>query len=218
MGRELKRVPLDFDWPLHKTWEGYVNPHYKKCPDCTDGYTVARRYVHALVQLIMIAGEDSLRGRKHPWLQNAGLCPVEPPTPDMAELTSGLAGREPSPLGHDSCDNWRAEAKIIAAAGLDPKVWGICPTCEGDAIDPAFKAAYEAWQAYEPPTGDGYQLWDTTGDGSPITPVFASLDALCKYASVNCTTFADYKASAAEWRRMLSEGQVYHQEGNNIFI
>ena len=28
MGRELKRVPLDFDWPLNKPWEGFVNPHY----------------------------------------------------------------------------------------------------------------------------------------------------------------------------------------------
>lgn len=23
MGRELKRVPLDFDYPLHKVWYGY---------------------------------------------------------------------------------------------------------------------------------------------------------------------------------------------------
>lgn len=26
MGRELKRVPLDFDWPLQKVWSGFRNP------------------------------------------------------------------------------------------------------------------------------------------------------------------------------------------------
>ena len=34
MGREIKRVPLDFDWPLNKTWEGFLNPHYKQCRWC----------------------------------------------------------------------------------------------------------------------------------------------------------------------------------------
>ena len=34
MGRELKRVPLDFDWPQNKVWHGYLNPyHSTKCPD-----------------------------------------------------------------------------------------------------------------------------------------------------------------------------------------
>ena len=26
MGRMLKRVPMDFDWPMHKVWEGYAPP------------------------------------------------------------------------------------------------------------------------------------------------------------------------------------------------
>ena len=36
MGRELKRVPLDFQWPLNKVWSGFVNPHHTatKCPHC----------------------------------------------------------------------------------------------------------------------------------------------------------------------------------------
>lgn len=37
MGRQLKRVALDFNWPLGKTWEGFVNPHGKVCPDCPEG-------------------------------------------------------------------------------------------------------------------------------------------------------------------------------------
>jgi hypothetical protein len=34
MGRELKRVPADFDWPLSTTWKGYLNPHSDKWETC----------------------------------------------------------------------------------------------------------------------------------------------------------------------------------------
>ena len=36
MGRELKRVPLDFAQPLNERWHGFVNPHHTavKCPYC----------------------------------------------------------------------------------------------------------------------------------------------------------------------------------------
>ena len=42
MGREIKRVPLDFNWPLHKVWQGYKNPFYtaKECHSCNgSGYS-----------------------------------------------------------------------------------------------------------------------------------------------------------------------------------
>lgn len=49
MGREIKRVPLDFDWPLRKTWEGFVNPHYdhrRSCPFCDgSGYNAGTKLI-----------------------------------------------------------------------------------------------------------------------------------------------------------------------------
>jgi len=43
MGREVKRVPADFDWPLSKVWKGFINPFYKysfKCEECEgSGYS-----------------------------------------------------------------------------------------------------------------------------------------------------------------------------------
>jgi hypothetical protein len=51
MGRELKRVPLDFDWPIGKTWEGYVNPLHVaiKCAACDgDGYSPEMRHLKNL--------------------------------------------------------------------------------------------------------------------------------------------------------------------------
>lgn len=34
MGRELKRVALDFEWPIDKVWMGFLNPHYVHNHDC----------------------------------------------------------------------------------------------------------------------------------------------------------------------------------------
>lgn len=42
--RTLKRVPLDFNWPLGMVWKGYINPHPgpSTCPTCFgSGYNAA---------------------------------------------------------------------------------------------------------------------------------------------------------------------------------
>lgn len=46
MGREIKRVPVDFDWPLDKVWPGFLNPHEHsvECHDCSgSGYSLQAR-------------------------------------------------------------------------------------------------------------------------------------------------------------------------------
>lgn len=147
MGRELKRVVLDFDWPLHKVWDGYVNPYYRKCDVCDGrGETTAGRRLGTLVRMILQSGEDSAQGRNHPYF--TGHSPLNDgvtPSPDMVELTTGLAGRAPRTglFGHDSCDSWAATKKIIEAAGLDPETWGRCAVCGGEGDDPSVREAYE---------------------------------------------------------------------------
>jgi hypothetical protein len=63
------------------------------------------------------------------------------------------------------------------------------------------------------------QLYETTSEGTPISPVFpvSEIDALCVYAAEHCTVFADFTATAAEWKAMLWEGFVHHREGDIIF-
>lgn len=42
MGREVKRVVANFDWPVGKIWSGFVPPEYperRDCPDCKGGYS-----------------------------------------------------------------------------------------------------------------------------------------------------------------------------------
>lgn len=71
---------------------------------------------------------------------------------------------------------------------------------------------------HEPATGEGYQLWETTSEGSPQSPVFKTLEELCEWCEENATTFAHFKASKEEWINMLNDDFVHHKQGNAIFI
>lgn len=199
MGREIKRVPTDFGWPKDKIWEGYLNPHYdghcSDCPDCRGrGSTTAMQRLEDLVSLLMLSADDAQRGKAHPYFAQAPLYNTSglAVSKDIVELTSGLAGRPPSPpFGHDACDRWGATKAIIKAAGLR-KSWGVCKRCKGegstwDTKENKLKAA--RWRSKEPPKGKGYQLWETVSEGSPISPVFETPEELADWLA----TSSDYK-------------------------
>src|ERR1044072_6809934 len=51
MGREIKRVPLTFNWPKDTIWGGYINPYYKqstKCVHCDGGSSPEYKRLEAL--------------------------------------------------------------------------------------------------------------------------------------------------------------------------
>lgn len=98
MGSTIKRVALDFDWPLEKTWEGYLR----------------------------------------------------------------------------ACANYCCN----------------CPQCE----------------RIEPPAGEGWQVWETVTDGSPITPVFPTAEALIEHLCTKGTTADQYRL-ARGWQRSLPSRQ-----------
>jgi hypothetical protein len=106
----------------------------------------------------------------------------------------------------------------LELAGYDPDEWEKCKICDGHGIHPDVLAASEAWQSEEPPEGEGYQLWETTSEGSPASPVFKTLDELCEWCETNATTFASYQTSKEEWKRMLQEDFVCHRVGNAVFL
>jgi hypothetical protein len=138
MGRLLKRVPLDFDYPIGKVWVGYlIKPAY-----CVN-----------------------------------------------------------------DCDLCKKYAKI---KGIEKE--SDIPNC------PRFNDYYLPKNDFEPPKGEGYQLWENTTEGSPKSPVFQTLDELCEWCEKNATTFGSFKASAAEWKEMLNDNFVYHKEGNVMFL
>lgn len=151
MGRELKRVPMDFDYPIDTLWDGYV-------PD--------------IETFQKIFGEDY-------------------------------------PFVNDYTD-----------------VGQICGECEKNCGECSEEADYCFWYNKdnkdqwfkEIPEGDGYQLWSTTCEGCPVTPVFETLDELCEYCEKNVSIFADIMKSKEEWKQMLNDNCVYLEEGNIMFI
>lgn len=225
MGRELRRVALDFDFPIGETWTGFLNPHYKPCAACGGkGETASLTALSRIVSLIMLAGTDSLERTAtgvpgmlpnypgapaahshiwpHPYLRDIG---ITDPGTTMHELTEGLAGRPSSRLfGHDACDRWSATRKIIAAAGL-PEKWGWCPACDGECIDPSVKAAYDAWEKTDPPAGEGYQIWQTVSEGGPVSPVFATPEGLAHWMSTPGNGWnSDSESSYETWLRFIT--------------
>jgi hypothetical protein len=210
MSRQVRRVPLDFDWPMNKVWEGYLLPerlHSDRCPDCSGGMTAAGEWLFKLCTRIDMLAEDigaQRRGRPmHPYLAQdqdpattrfvfgPGGATEYPkllrPSQDILELVAGLSGETPehltSPMRGMSTGTFKT---VIKAAGLDPTVWAICPTCDGHSgVErfPGQRAEAEAWEPTGPPTGEGWQLWETTSDGSPISPVFPTADGLTTWMS-----------------------------------
>ena len=247
MGRELKRVPMDFDWPMNQIWKGFVNPYRsQKCKACdgvgfnpatkqlSDNWyghscseqdwvyiTPNRRYnrkawSHNITQdeVNVLVKEGRLMDLTHVFTSDKGWQPKDPSYHPTAEEVNkwSLEG-----MGHDSCNHFicvKTRAKRLG-------VYGLCKYCKGDGEiwqSDEIKKLAEKWNPFDPPKGKGFQLWETTSEGSPITPVFASLDELCVWAAINSTTFADCKATAEEWKKMLDHDFVCHKEGNAVFL
>lgn len=249
MGRELKRVAMDFNWPLKATWIGYLNPYRSiSCPAC-DGSGLnpeTKRlednwYTHSNhdgeegwnshleqgeVDALIEAGR--LMDFTHTPINGWQLWVVD------QKLASGLNSWLPFPngtnptaeevnkwsrngIGHDAINRWicvKARAKRLG-------FYGKCELCKGDGylfVSDDVKKLHNEWQGMEPPSGDGFQLWETTSEGSPISPVFASLEELCEWCAPNATTFGSHKATKEQWFQMLSDDFVCHQEGNNVFL
>lgn len=145
-----------------------------------------------------------LRDFTHTFRRGEGWQKIEPPViPTAAEVNEwSLRG-----FGHDSI----SASVVVRARCKREGVADTCQTCDGHATVEAYegqRAEVEAWEWTEPPEGDGYQIWETTSEGSPISPVFATLDELCEYAAANCTTFGSSTASAEGWHKMLDDDVV----------
>lgn len=95
MGREVKRVPLDFDYPLGKVWYGYQ---------------------------IVFCHEDYEGG----------------------------------------CERCREFARIMGIPAVEYKNIQVDNPCPD----------WGKYFKFDPPEGEGWQLWGTTTEGEPRSPVF----------------------------------------------
>lgn len=227
--RTVKRVPLDFEWPINEVWSGYLMPESLRLADCPvcegDGLTVEARAVDRTFYPHMISGRnaDTLA-----WCDKIG----------QAEVDNLLAeGRLRTPVPREPTEDnprdweWlslpRDAADVNAAqkggafGGHDAINRGIlvrfrcerldipmlCATCggEGEVATEGQRAAHEAWVPTEPPAGEGWQLWETVSEGSPQSPVFASAEALADWCEGNATWFGSNRWTREEWLRTFIE-------------
>lgn len=287
MSRELKRVPLSFDWPLNETWKGFINPYGKyatQCPGCEDGdgqsararelnhlwygsiypdvsfdptstgstpLTPAHPVVRAFAErqctrtpdfygsgeAAIIREAERLCGlwnaswshhldqddvdaliaadrlwdwtrrprneedAKKPRHENGWMKEDNGYRPTAKEVNDAYLGG----MGHDSINSWVViKAKMKREGYSDAEA--ACPVCKGDGHvwkSRYYKRKNDTWKQVQPPRGRGFQLWQNCSEGSPVSPVFRTLDALCQWCETGATTFGSSRATAAQWRKML---------------
>lgn len=99
---------------------------------------------------------------------------IDPPVIPLPEEVNAWAC---SGMGHDSLN-----AGVVIEARCQREGYPYeCATCEGHGSVEAYpgqRAEAEAWESSEPPTGEGWQLWETVSEGSPISPVFGTAEEL----------------------------------------
>jgi hypothetical protein len=216
--RDVKRVPLDFDWPIGKVWDGYLSPGLPGCTTCEgDGYGPEARAVADTFYAHMIGGQrsdqlawhdklgqaevDNLikKGRLRVWRDGAWVS--EPRT--AAEVNAAQHDRSGF-NGHDAINRWILVAFRCKRLGIPVE----CPTCSGHGTigTEAERRAEDEWERTEPPAGPGWQLWETTTEGSPSSPVFAAAEELAEWCALHATWFGSMRWTATEWLASFQAG------------
>lgn len=123
---------------------------------------------------------DRLWDLTHALRPGEGWQPIVPaPTVTAAQVNEwSISSRH----GHDDMN---AAVVIRARCERDGMPYE-CGTCGGEALLEAYpgqRAEAEAWEPTEPPAGDGWQLWSTVNEGTPVSPVFATAEELAGWMS-----------------------------------
>ena len=86
-----------------------------------------------------------------------------------------------------------------------------CPACGGHgSVEkwPGQRATADAWGGFDPPTGDGWQMWENTSEGSPMSPVFETADALIDWlVDTGASYFGDTTASREQWSAVVMDDE-----------
>jgi len=229
MGRDVKRVPLDFDWPLNEVWEGYLRPDRFDellCRVCGgDGLTPAAHAVSETFYPHQVGSGG--RAERLAWHDKIGQAEV-----DNLVAKGRLGTLVPREPAEDNPRDWEWQALPRTAEGVNAdqhrgglsghdainrmilvrfrcEVLGIampCVACDGHCSVEAYpgqRAEAEAWKPSGPPEGEGWQLWETVSEGSPVSPVFASSEDLARWL-----TTPDGGAAVGPSRRSLTIEQA----------
>jgi hypothetical protein len=184
-------VPVDFDWPLNEVWSGFLMPDSLRmadCPDCdATGYSPGARVFADTFYPHMIPTFDRAAQERLAWHDKIGQAEVDNLiAAGRGRLLSGItagavnAAQRRRHHQHDAINRGILVRFRCERLGIEP----LCSTCQGQGAVEAYpgqRAEEEAWERTEPPAGDGWQLWETVSEGSPISPVFPERDGLIEW-------------------------------------
>lgn len=196
MGREIHRVPLDFDWPLNVQWKGYVLPDSLEgtpCLDCQGGQTYTGWWMQSISYLFGMLlddlGDQESGRRAHPWISSDfpnppgvwedGIFVPHRPGPDIFDLMAAITADDDNVNKSDS--RFALYRMLKRFAGKD---FFTCKVCNGEGAIEEYAGQFkerDEWERSDPPNGPGYQLWETVSEGSPISPVFGDPRALAQW-------------------------------------
>lgn len=149
--------------------------------------------IQADVDALVVSGR--LMDLTHVWSSESGWQPIGPPPVVTAAQVNrwSLSG-----MGHDSINQYICVEARCQREGV-PR---LCDRCHGGGDSwqsNAARALFEAWESTEPPTGDAWQMWETTSEGSPISPPFATPEELARWlADTGASAFGNQTATFDE--------------------
>lgn len=225
LSRSVKRVPLDFDWPMNKLWEGYLSPavDWPECDKCGgDGIHPFAKPIAETFYALDLPGmaDDPVRsgyrwcdkltqgevnhllaeGRLRTWVKDdsdrGGGWESLPRTAEEVNA---------EPLQHDGINRCILIEYRCARLGLPY----YCDGCDGEGriATAEQRAEYDEWQPSEPPTGEGFQMWESVSEGSPISPTFETPSALAAWLAEHPSGVTD-RFGYGDWLDVIN-GQVF---------
>jgi hypothetical protein len=264
MGREVKRVALDFKFEMNEVWPGYLNPWYKftaECPHCENGYSKEAKQIQNLWYgyapfkpedngcKALTADHPVIYRRAEQNISQSKHCTIpfsnarEERVTEEAERLCGLFntslsyhlnqddvdilikegrlsdltqnGHKPtaeevnewsvSGFGHDSINCWIVTKNRCQRLGVSSS----CSECKGSGDFwslPEAEQKAEEWEQIEPPAGEGWQLWTTTTEGSPISAVCETPETLAQWLVDNCvSSFARITEDYETWLTFITD-------------
>ncbi|MBO2461711.1 hypothetical protein [Actinomadura violacea] len=212
MSREVKRVPVDFVWPLDQRWQGYLTPDHllpDSCPDCEHGLSPSGEYLF-----------DLWHGKIpfHPAVTGSTL--LTPATPQVRALAELHIAQAPDYYGADEFAICREAARLGA---LFNSMW--CHHLAQEDVDALVAAgrltelthdrgAGGGWQPKDPPaalTAEQVNAWSLRGMGHDSMNARVVIKARCvregvAYACATCggdghvEAYPGQRAEAKAWR------------------
>ena len=223
MSREVKMVKEGFAWPLRTIWEGYLNPfnkHAKQCPFCEGSgyneetkkikddwygfydqekkwcYKITQDEVDALVEAGRLMDFTHIFTNGN-WIKK---------DPEYKPIAAEVNEWAKIGFGHDAINCMicvEARAKRLGVWGEN----GLCEHCGGSGeiwLNEKYKKMAEEWVKTEPPKGDWYQMWETTSEGSPLSPAFKTKEELARWLVDNkASSFGSSISTYEQWMKMI---------------